>query len=686
MNARCLYVTVAALVLCLMSTMAGAVQLIYDNFDADTTGTGIVPPGWSIATISSTFASITPDTQSGGKYLALYDANNDANSNCLTHTLGPVTTTSGSGTGEVVVQADFKFQQTSSAFLVIISDGAGTTAANDLVRIVFEGNVAWASDGGAGKISYLQTISPATTYVTFKDTGSPQAPLTYLADKWYTLKIKVYLKTGRYHVFFGPRGGSIVDIDKNTDPADPGLPFASSKSQLDRYCLMSSSKINPETAGTMCVDNVNATGDVQSVQCATIAQAKIQHRGTIVQLAGKIVTAGTDQLAGGNGIFYIQDESGGMRIRPFPLLTVHQGDRVNVSGPVDRMSETGSYVKRVGERELGAGGLCQVDVTPGPFPLPRPTLMTNKDYAGGNFGPIDTDGYVCVPGGYAGDGDGVLQTPTIGLHNIGRYVTVYGTVIYSDVQSPGGGGHPFFYIDDGSGVLDGKHFMVNGVVQKGVRVYCMDDVVPRLNDILGKFAIVTGVIGAIGCNEGWPTWWGKNSTYMYCNVPVVRPTEETFVDTNHNGVWDQAEPYTDSNGNGQYDPGEPFTDTLRCDGIWEPDEQFTDTFNTYNGVWDEGDIWVDDNNNGYWDPTDTWVDLNGDGIFERPEPYVDTNGDGFYELGEPFTDLPQINGVYDLGEPFVDTPKYNGVWDDAEPFVDSNGNGVKDQMIFLTIP
>ena len=85
------------------------------------------------------------------------------------------------------------------------------------------------------------------------------------------------------------------------------------------------------------------------------------------------------------------------------------------------------------------------------------------------------------------------------------------------------------------------------------------------------------------------------------------------------------ESYTDSNGNGVHDADEPFVDAP------EP-----------------------------------FIDFNGNGRFDPPEPFTDQNGNGQWDDGEPYSDT-NSNGRYDANafERFVDV-NGNGVWDDAQ--------------------
>ncbi|MFV2065976.1 MAG: hypothetical protein ACC645_03280, partial [Pirellulales bacterium] len=110
-----------------------------------------------------------------------------------------------------------------------------------------------------------------------------------------------------------------------------------------------------------------------------------------------------------------------------------------------------------------------------------------------------------------------------------------------------------------------------------------------------------------------------------------------------NGRYDGPEPFTDSDGSGVHDAGEPYTD-INQNGQYDAGEQITDLLGGRNGLYDEGEAFVD----------------LGDGIYNPPEPFEDLNGNRVWDTGEDFTDLDG-DQQYDAGEPFVDLG--NGVYD-----------------------
>lgn len=134
---------------------------------------------------------------------------------------------------------------------------------------------------------------------------------------------------------------------------------------------------------------------------------------------------------------------------------------------------------------------------------------------------------------------------------------------------------------------------------------------------------------------------------------------EPFTDINGNGKRDAGDSFIDKNANGQYDVG---IDTVvdKGNGKWDPGEEWTEDNNSTrrpyrgsNGRYDKaGGYWK----NGTWTnkygsnkscsswPYESFVD-SGDGVYTAEEPYVD--GNGVYDPGELYLD--DRNSEYDYG-------------------------------------
>lgn len=208
---------------------------------------------------------------------------------------------------------------------------------------------------------------------------------------------------------------------------------------------------------------------------STIADVKNNPDGDFVILSSKVVTAGTDQLA---GTFYIEDKdrSSGIKVYdPSCLNAVSEGDLVTVFGKLDtslteRMISDPTVISR----------------TP---VIPLVPLSMGCAAVGGESLNNYTPG---IPG-------------RNGVHNTGLLVTVWGRVTYSDTLSR------VFYVDDGSQLSDGSG-------RVGLQVNCAS-LAPGNTIVLpprGSFVKVTGISSRKTIN-GRP-------------VPVLRPRKQSDVE------------------------------------------------------------------------------------------------------------------------------------------------------------
>ena len=135
---------------------------------------------------------------------------------------------------------------------------------------------------------------------------------------------------------------------------------------------------------------------------------------------------------------------------------------------------------------------------------------------------------------------------------------------------------------------------------------------------------------------------------QFGNFSEANGTAEPYFDAG-NGVWDEGEFFIDENDNNQYDAGEIFTDT--GNGLWD----WTDT---PNGSWDPSESFVDANGNGMYDSTETWADV-ANGYFDFEDDYelfTDENEDGIW------TDAVHEYGYLDDNGNFVSPPKATIKW------------------------
>lgn len=91
---------------------------------------------------------------------------------------------------------------------------------------------------------------------------------------------------------------------------------------------------------------------------------------------------------------------------------------------------------------------------------------------------------------------------------------------------------------------------------------------------------------------------------------------EEFIDSNNSGEYDEGEEFTDL-GNGVLDSAEPCDD-LNGDGDCDLNESFLDR--NCNGIWDDAE--TEDVGNGIWDGVETYTDFNDDGVWSNDELFI----------------------------------------------------------------
>lgn len=158
------------------------------------------------------------------------------------------------------------------------------------------------------------------------------------------------------------------------------------------------------------------------------------------ELSGVVVSANQQDFP---NTLYVQEtnRSGGIRVH-YTGTTVPRGNLVDVTGSIALAAD--------GERKVDAGD-TGVTVHTDPVQTVSPLGMTNKSLGGAAF---DSN----TPGVSNPAGSGV------GLFNKGLLVRSWGTVTFVDSTNK------FFYIDDGTGFVDGTTLDGNNDPVKGVRV------------------------------------------------------------------------------------------------------------------------------------------------------------------------------------------------------------------------
>lgn len=549
-----------ALLACAPAFGQSSDTLLIESFETGTPGA--IAPGWKLAgAIAGTSANVAPGYAGNATRVTnLHDDNgangsNPAQNNTLYRGFPAV------AFGRCILQFDVCLASVHAGFGARITNGGvPTTGSSWAAAVVFEGDIPYNSTGPApGRLSYQVNTVGTGAYALASSSAQ------YQAGTWHTVRIDADLENKTYRLYFGPRGGTLAEIT----PAG-GVPLirTTAGGQVTRAggvtfltSKQTDSQGHGEPIGDMYIDNVMVTTTVPLA--LTVADAKLTARDTEVQLVDKVVTAGTDQT--GKPFFYVQEENTGIRIRNG---SASQGDLVSVKGVVQRASDNGSIVLRNGEREINASS---VTVEGTGQKLPRPVGLSNRAIGGGPLfsippGPADIDGYPFQPGVWAsgtGASYGYDQVSEGGANNVGRYVRVWGKVVYADDVNR------FFYIDDGSRVSDGSALPNGSTPPKGVRV-----VVPPgipLTGITGRFARVTGIAGSVSQAEVGSPKGPTGGSYIR-NVRIVRPVCEPFLDLNLNGFRDPGEAWVDTDPNGAYDG-------IVIDGV--PGPSFITAFDRY---------------------------------------------------------------------------------------------------------
>lgn len=433
--------------------------------------------------------------------------------------------------GIVTAQFDVRLKQTDSAFLCrLCNDGVVTSGSSWATSLIFEGNSAWATGGGPGKISY-QTQSSAAVYA--------NSGVTYEANKWYTVRVEANVGTRKFRVYFGLRGKPLKEITPYG-----GQSFIKQQStgqqvgSVSRIAFATSSQAG-DADGVAYVDNVRIEGPLSLAPAAPpaptpISAARLGTKGLTTTLENVVVTAGTDQLGG--AFFYVQNDhpgGAGIRVRVNDGTTVHEGDRVSVTGRLVQASDNGIEVSNNGEREI-IGTI--INILSSGNPVPAPVFVRCADVGGGLFGDME---YISSSAGYWpqlkgvwpysqwGSGIRIWDSQTNSyppLFNVGTLVTVSGVVTQMCRTYPWGHESFDIYVDDGSLLHDGWYdplaYGDESNHPRGVRIRLYDDIyfMPGYGDITGAFVRVTGVTGAISSSN-------LISSTGTRNVGLVRPRD-----------------------------------------------------------------------------------------------------------------------------------------------------------------
>jgi uncharacterized protein (TIGR03790 family) len=186
----------------------------------------------------------------------------------------------------------------------------------------------------------------------------------------------------------------------------------------------------PVAAQATAIATVNVENPVSNL--VSISDAYHSPDGQGVRITEKVVTAGTLEMGGGE--FYVEDHTraGGIRIVSSQIL--EEGDVVSI---------VGDLVTENGERSVAA---TEVQTDEHLLTRLAPVQMQNRAVGGGDVND-QTRGI----------------TGAVGLRNLGLLIKTWGRVTYV-----GGVDEPFFYIDDGSRLVDGSGHVGIKILSRGI--------------------------------------------------------------------------------------------------------------------------------------------------------------------------------------------------------------------------
>jgi len=210
----------------------------------------------------------------------------------------------------------------------------------------------------------------------------------------------------------------------------------------------------------------SAVGSGLPQDVAAIGEAIAQPNGKRVNFTeSKIVTRVFMSQVTFETFFWIEEENRSAALRVGPTTEIiNPGNKVLLAG---RMSNDAA----TGERTLSP---TSTTVDTNVYAIPAPIGITNRSFIGGS------------EGSQPGRPDGA------GLNNMGMLARVWGKVTVPTPFDPGYDYRPFFYLDDGTGLLDGTTHDASGSPEpnRGIRIYHQYYVTPEL----GKYVSATGLI------------------------------------------------------------------------------------------------------------------------------------------------------------------------------------------------
>jgi lysophospholipase L1-like esterase len=287
------------------------------------------------------------------------------------------------------------------------------------------------------------------------DGGDYTTNNTQLHASWTSSDPESGIVEYQYSIGTTPGGTNVVgwtSVGTNTSVTRTGLSLT--------YGQMYYISVKAKNGAGVWSDVGISDGIVPARSVSFISQAKLYSDNTAVQLANKLVSAKIGTA------FWIEEADRSSGIKVNSDKAVSPGQLVTVTGRI-RTSQGERFLDQV------------VVVVQGSSEAPKPLAILGR-FLGGTAKNINTPGVK----------DG------IGLNNIGLLVRVWGRVTQL--------GNEYFYIDDGSSLLDGSD--TSGVPNLGIRVMSAPGSL-----VVGDFVIVTGI----------STSFDLNGEYVRAILPIT---------------------------------------------------------------------------------------------------------------------------------------------------------------------
>gem|GEM_PF-1865318 len=274
--------------------------------------------------------------------------------------------------------------------------------------------------------------------------------------------IPCYDRVWTYHPFGDPDFANVWVEDAYMPTNRNGRPAVA---QIGNYVYVAGGK-SADKNGGFAMQRATWRGLVGSAaptDVTTIRDALALRNGANVNITTpKVVTRAFSLNTANQTYFWIEEDDRSSAVRVGPTLKpVAPGNKVTLSG---RMSVD----PNTGDRTITPTSMT-VDASQA-YPIPKPIGISNKSIMGGASD--------VQPG----------RTGGTGLNNLGMLVHVWGTTSVQTNWYVDYDGRYYFYIDDGSGLMDGTS--TDGVPNIGIRVY-FAVTAPMLGDACSVTGILT---------------------------------------------------------------------------------------------------------------------------------------------------------------------------------------------------